>query len=134
MIDAIDDGDRPNCSSQRFRRRRPHRQDMIRGHLDLLVSRVVGQACRPREQDRESLLVQLFAAAEVRRGGRADAAAADRAVARKRAGRVRGPAARRGCADELRVPQGLRHAQRLGGIARGDQSRRLLVEVAAQTR
>ena len=112
-----------------LRRRRPCPHDMIRGRLDLLVGGVVRQACHPREQDRESLLVQLLAAAEVLR--RRSAAPADRAVARERAGRIRRPVSGRGCADELRVPQELRHAQRLTGIARGDQSRRLLVEVAA---
>ena len=82
-----------------LRRRRPRRHDMIRGRLDLLVGGVVRQARHPCEQDRESLLVQLLAAAEVLGRRRADPA--DGAVARERAGRVRRPVSGRGGADEL---------------------------------
>ena len=102
---------------------------MVRRRLDLLVSRVVGQTRHPGKQYREGLLIQLLATTELLRRRSADPA--DRAVARERAGRICRPVAGGVGADELPVPYKMRHAQRLPGIARGNQSHGLLVQVAA---
>ena len=85
-----------------LRRRRSHPHNMISGRLDLLVGGAVRQACHPCEQDRESLLVELLAAAKVLRSRCANPA--DGSVARERTGLVSRPVSGRRCSDELRVP------------------------------
>ncbi len=102
---------------------------MVRRHLDLLVRSVVGQTRHPGEHDCEGILVELLATTELLLRRTADPT--DRAVARERARHIGRPVSIGLGADVLVIPQELRHAQRLRGIARGDQTRCLLVQVAA---
>ncbi|OAP22752.1 hypothetical protein A4R44_06626 [Amycolatopsis sp. M39] len=126
---AIDDGDRPSCSSHRSVVAGP----LVRMCSAVTLTRAYVAASvspgHPSENERVGILVQLLAPAELPRRGPLDPA--HRAVARKRAGRVRRPVALGGRGNPLRGPQEPRHPLRLRRVARREQSGPLLVLVPA---